>query len=351
MLLTPRSDSLKSALQAVFLASMFCLCDPTSVNAQILPESSDGIAPPIIDVHVHGDNPPPGMRPLCPNTPQWLASDPAGKEATFGGVSTGCSNFFLPASPSNYVAKVAEHMRRLNVTAVVISDPSAIAEWQRSSPGRVIPAIGLGSASGRRTVEELRTAFQQKGFKVLGEIGFQYDGIDPSDDAVDSYFALAEELDVPVAIHMGTGGAGRANINSPNFRASLGDPLLLEQVLARHPKLRIYIMHAGYPLIDNLLALLAANSHVYVDTAGLIWSYPLSEVNAYLKRIVSAGFADRVMFGSDELIWPDILPYSISVIEQADYLSPQQKRDILYNNAARFFRLQATSEAHDQKGR
>jgi len=30
---------------------------------------------------------------------------------------------------------------------------------------------------------------------------------------------------------------------------------------------------------------------------------------------------------------------SISVIDQADYLTPQQKRDILYNNAARFLRL------------
>jgi uncharacterized protein len=30
---------------------------------------------------------------------------------------------------------------------------------------------------------------------------------------------------------------------------------------------------------------------------------------------------------------------SISVIQNADYLTPRQKRDILYNNAARFLRL------------
>ena len=33
------------------------------------------------------------------------------------------------------------------------------------------------------------------------------------------------------------------------------------------------------------------------------------------------------------------MSYSISVIQNADYLSPEQKRDILYNNAARFLRL------------
>jgi predicted TIM-barrel fold metal-dependent hydrolase len=138
---------------------------------------------------------------------------------------------------------------------------------------------------------------------------------------------------------MGTGGSGRANIGMPKFRGSMGNPLLLEDLLVRHPKLRVWIMHAGYPMIDNLLTLLQANSHVYVDVAGLIWSYPLKEVNMYIRRIVEAGFEDRVMFGTDQLIWPKLMRTSISVIDQADYLTPQQKRDILYNNAARFLRL------------
>jgi len=33
------------------------------------------------------------------------------------------------------------------------------------------------------------------------------------------------------------------------------------------------------------------------------------------------------------------MAYSIRVIQNADYLSPKQKRDILYFNAARFLRL------------
>ena len=38
-------------------------------------------------------------------------------------------------------------------------------------------------------------------------------------------------------------------------------------------------------MIDNFLTLLQANSHVDVDMAGLIWSYPLKHVNRYLERI------------------------------------------------------------------
>jgi predicted TIM-barrel fold metal-dependent hydrolase len=63
-------------------------------------------------------------------------------------------------------------------------------------------------------------------------------------------------------------------------------------------------------------------------------------VNRYIERLVDAGFGDRVMFGTDQLIWPKLMAYSISIIQNADYLTPLQKRDILYNNAARFLRLE-----------
>ena len=45
------------------------------------------------------------------------------------------------------------------------------------------------------------------------------------------------------------------------------------------------------------------------------------------------------MFGADQLIWPQLMETSIGVIDRASYLTLQQKRDILYNNAACFLRL------------
>jgi len=61
--------------------------------------------------------------------------------------------------------------------------------------------------------------------------------------------------------------------------------------------------------------------------AGLIWSYPLEEVNRYTERLVDAGFEDRVMFGTDQMGWPGLMAYSISLIQNADYLTPEQSRD------------------------
>ena len=304
--------------------------------------------PPVIDVHVHAMEGFPGASPMCPNTSKFIASDPITKEAPFGWVQEECTPKLYPSAAGEYIKDVVAEMERLNVTAVVFGDPNSVQKWKDAAPKRVIPgtAFSNGMAPGGRTpVDELRKDFTKDGFKVMGEIGLQYEGISPSDPSVDAYFALAEELDIPVAIHMGTGGSGRANIGMPKFRGSMGNPLLLEELLARHPKLRVQVMHAGYPMIDNMLTLLQANSHVYVDVAGLIWSYPIKEVNRYIERLVDAGFEDRVMFGTDQLIWPKLMAYSISIIQNADYLTNQQKRDILYNNAARFLRLD-TAKPH-----
>jgi predicted TIM-barrel fold metal-dependent hydrolase len=45
------------------------------------------------------------------------------------------------------------------------------------------------------------------------------------------------------------------------------------------------------------------------------------------------------MFGSDQMVWPGTIERAITVIEDAPFLSEEQKRDIFYNNAARFLRL------------
>jgi predicted TIM-barrel fold metal-dependent hydrolase len=282
-----------------------------------------------------------GGGPMCPNTFDFLASDPQTKEAPFGWAPEQCTPKIDPAAKGEYLKDLIANMKRFNVTAVVFGDPESVKKWIEAYPGHVIPGTGFseGMQGGRVPLDQLRQDFSTGGFKVMGEIGLQYEGLSPSDPSVDKYFALAEELDIPVAVHMGTGGSGRANVAMPHFRASMGNPLLFEDLLARHPKLRVQIMHAGYPMIDNTLALLQESSHVYVDIAGLIWSYPLKEVNRYVERLVEGGFEDRVMFGTDQLEWPGLEAYSISIIQNADYLTPQQKRDILYNNAARFYRI------------
>ena len=88
-----------------------------------------------------------------------------------------------------------------------------------------------------------------------------------------------------------------------------------------------------------MIALLHFNSRVYVDVGYIDWGIPKDDFHFYLKRIVDAGFADRIMFGTDQLVFPEKISSAIESIETAEYLTVEQKRDIFYNNAARFLKL------------
>lgn len=98
-------------------------------------------------------------------------------------------------------------------------------------------------------------------------------------------------------------------------------------------------MHAGMPMTDEMIALLFTHPQVYVDISADNWGVPRPEFDHHLKRLVEAGYGKRIMFGSDQMVWPQTIEVAIESIQNAAYLSPGQKRDILYNNAARFLRL------------
>ncbi|WP_064196253.1 MULTISPECIES: amidohydrolase family protein [Emticicia] len=295
--------------------------------------------PPIIDVHVHAMKANPNFaNDLCP---WFLKNMPGGdpKQPTPSFLNGDCPDPLKAAkSDKEMQDALLGTAERLNVIMVASGDAEILHKWHKAAPNRIIPSLGVSSGK-EMTVKAFEDSLSGGFYKVMGEVAPQYQGMSPSDMTLDEYFGVAEKLGVPVGIHMGTGGNGMANITSPKYRASLGRPFLLEDMLARHPKLKIWVMHAGYPMIDEMIALMGANAYVYVDLAGFIWSYPLEEVHAYMKRLIQAGFGKRIMYGTDLMVWPKLLETSIGVIESANYLSEDQKRDIFFNNAVRFFNL------------
>ncbi|QDK80940.1 amidohydrolase family protein [Spirosoma sp. KCTC 42546] len=321
-----------------FALLVSCLAVSGTLMAQAVPRRPL----PIIDVHVHAMKVSPGFAvEMCP----WFLRDMPGgdpNQQMRAFLNTECVDPLQPAkSDKEMTAAVLETMERLNMTIVAYGDAQILHEWKKAAPDRVIPGIGVSSPKDM-TVKAFTDSLSTGFYKVMGEVAPQYQGLSPSDMSLDEYFAVAEKMNIPVGIHMGTGGNGMANISGGKYRASLGRPFLLEDMLARHPKIKIWVMHAGYPMIDEMIGLMGANAYVYVDLAGFIWSYPQAEIHAYLKRLVQAGFGKRILYGTDFMVWPKLFETSISVIENAEYLSFDQKRDIMFNNAVRFFRLDAS---------
>jgi len=242
-------------------------------------------------------------------------------------------------------------MRKHNVVLALASGPLPdVQHWVAANQERLIGGVGLGPLDTLPDAASLRRMVSEKHIAALGELGLQYHGLSASDQKVAHYFALAEELDIPVALHTGLGGSGTAYTCCPKFRASLGNPETVEDMLVRHPKLRLYLMHAGYPYLAETKAILQSYPQVYVDISALNWTLPRAEFHSYLKALIDAGFGKRIMFGSDQMVWPDAIGLAIDGVDQALFLSPEQKRDIFYNNAAVFLRLdQATIDRHHRK--
>lgn len=67
-------------------------------------------------------------------------------------------------------------------------------------------------------------------------------------------------------------------------------------------------------------------------------SQPVAE-QGNLKKLPALSAPRFPLFGSDQMIWPGVIEPAIAAIKGALFISEADKRDIFYNNAARFFRL------------
>jgi len=198
-------------------------------------------------------------------------------------------------------------------------------------------------------IGQLRRDIQAGRIKVIGEVGAQYLGLKPNDKVLQPYYDLAEEFDLPVGIHTGIAEPGAPYQCCPKFRIAFGRPALLEELLVKRPKLRVYLQHAGHPFLEQTVAIMSVYPQVYADISVINWFLPEAEFYAYLQALVRAGLGKRVMFGSDQMIWPEAIGLAVERIRRAPFLKDEQKADIFYNNAARFLRLSPEEIASDYR--
>lgn len=313
---------------------------------------------PVLDMHLHagsaGDNGPPPVG-ICTSPTNLPTRDPArpwGVAVRARVTKPPCDNpVWSPTTDAALLSETVAVMRQRNIYGVLSGSIEDVAAWQKAAPGRFIKGHGFEVGSTKVTPEEMRARFRDRRIEVLAEVTNQYSGVSSGDPRFEPYLAAAEEFDIPVGIHVGTGPVGAPYLAWPAYRASLHSALTLEEPLLRHPKLRVYAMHAGWPMLDDMLAVLYAHPQLHVEVGVIIWNLPKAEFYRYLQRIVDAGFGKRVMFGSDQMVWPGVIERAIQTIETAPFLTPEQKRDILYHNAARFLRLSEAEIARHHAGR
>lgn len=226
------------------------------------------------------------------------------------------------------------------IRAVTSGSLERVKDFKDADPERIIEGMAVGLGIELPDTSAFTTLIKTGAVKVFGELWLQYEGKTLADSSLEPYLSICERLNIPVAVHEGTGPPGGVYHGMPKLRTSLSNPQLIEEALVKHPTLKVQLMHAGYPFLEETIAILNMYPQVNVDIGVIDWIIPTNAFYDYLKRLIDAGFIKRIMYGSDQMIWEDALQLSIGNIENAPFLNEQQKQDIFYNNAFSFFNLQ-----------
>jgi predicted TIM-barrel fold metal-dependent hydrolase len=231
-------------------------------------------------------------------------------------------------------------MQRAGVRMGVISGSNeAVQQWRQRHPGKFLagyrPDPSLDDhVSGAQ--DFAREASEGK-WHTLGELALPYASRALNDRSLFPYYEVCQRLNLPVAFHCGLDGPNPQKLFSPAFRVELGDPLLLQDIFMAFPDLKVIIMHMGWPFFDHALYMLYAYPTVYVDLGVVNWLLGPSILRRMIVETIETVGADRILFGSDQMAWPQMIPVAVAATSGADYLTEEQKRAILWANAARLY--------------
>jgi uncharacterized protein len=242
--------------------------------------------------------------------------------------------------PDALLRRTIAEMDKNHISKGVISgDDEVVAKWLERYPNRFLAAYNHWCDGKPETVAKFESEWKAGKWKAIGELGLPYGGHPLNDPACFPLFELAQRYDIPVFFHTGFGGPNPQGGFAPKFRIALSDPLLLEDVAIRFPKLRIVIMHMGWPFYDHALYMLWTYENVYLDTATVNWMVGKELFNRMLREAVESVGSDRILFGSDQMVWPQMITPAIESIRDAPFLSDQDKRNILSENARRLLKI------------
>src|SRR5687768_6939941 len=107
-----------------------------------------------------------------------------------------------PTTDEALLKETISAMERLNMYGMLGGTPERVAAWRKAAPGRFFPGLDFNLSRGY-SPERVRALHASGDLAVLGEITTQYEGVEPSDPRLEPFWALAEELDIPVGIHVG----------------------------------------------------------------------------------------------------------------------------------------------------
>lgn len=249
------------------------------------------------------------------------------------------AKYFRQDGPNPDLAGVAEYYRERRMAAVVFTVDSETALGHPPIPSTeiieqaadhadvLIPFASIDPLQGERAVDLAAALVHEhgaQGFKLHPTV----QGFDPQSEALAPLWAALETLGVPVIVHTGQTGVGAGTPGGYGFKTRYSNPMLLDDVLADHPRLQIVLAHPSVPWVDEQISVATHKANAWIDLSG--WSpkyFPpqlVRAANSYLQH--------KVLFGSDfPVLTPERWLGDFAALDLKDEVRPKILKDNAIN--------------------
>jgi len=249
------------------------------------------------------------------------------------------AKYFRQDGPNPDLAGVAEYYRERRMAAVVFTVDSETALGHPPIPSTeiieqaadhadvLIPFASIDPRQGERAVDLAAALVHEhgaQGFKLHPTV----QGFDPQSEALAPLWAALETLGVPIIVHTGQTGVGAGTPGGYGFKTRYSNPMLLDDVLADHPRLQIVLAHPSVPWVDEQISVATHKANAWIDLSG--WSpkyFPpqlVRAANSYLQH--------KVLFGSDfPVLTPERWLGDFAALDLKDEVRPKILKDNAIN--------------------
>jgi len=189
---------------------------------------------------------------------------------------------------------------------------------------KFIPFASINPNSTKQPEKILEKCVQEMGFRGL-KLYPPYQHFFPNKKELYPLYEKLIELDIPVMFHTGSS-------IYKNSKLKYGDPLLLDEVAADFPNLKIIMAHGGRGFwYEKAFFLSRLHKNIYLEISGL----PPQKLLGYYPDFQKN--TDKIIFGSD---WPGVKSIKDNIETICNLpINENSLKKILYQNAKKILRL------------
>ena len=205
-----------------------------------------------------------------------------------------------------------------------------VAKVAHQFPERI---VGFASVDPHKksAVKDFDYAIRELGLAGL-KLHPQVQAFEPNDPAYYPLYSKCVEFGVPVTFHTGSTYWGAGLEGGGGIKLRFSDPMLLDDVAADFPDLKLIMAHPGWPWQDEQLAIATHKSNVYIDLSGWSPKYFQPLLITHMTKMIPQKF----LFGTD---YPMLSPQRWLLDFEGLGMSSEIKSMVLRENAKNLLKL------------